>query len=109
MEEMKEGRRRRRMGRKGKHPILLQSYYTKDNRYIVNVSRLQDQLRLHHAEEGELSCCYRIRDRRPREGLQAFTRTCRPDPFNPYRFLVLVDDWHVPEENDALSSRGAIA
>jgi len=47
---MKEGRRRRRMGRKGKHPILLQSYYTKDNRYIVNVSRLQDQLRLHHAE-----------------------------------------------------------
>ena len=48
--EKEEGRGTRRKGSKGKHPILLQSYYTKDNRYIVNVSRLQDQLRLHHAE-----------------------------------------------------------
>ncbi len=32
-----------------------------------------------------------VRDRRPLDSLHSFTRTCRPDPFHPYRFAVLVD------------------
>ena len=35
--------------------------------------------------------CVQVRDRRPLDSLHCFTRTCRPDPFHPYRFAVLVD------------------
>jgi len=35
--------------------------------------------------------CLQVRDRRPLDSLHSFTRTCRPDPFHPYRFAVLVD------------------
>ena len=69
------------------------AYYTPDGSYIASVSRLEDELRLSCAATGELVGAYRVRDRRPLDSLHCFTHTCRPDPFHPYRFAVLVDGW----------------
>ena len=65
--------------------------YTACGSFVASVSRLEDELRLSCACSGELVAAYRVRDKRPFESLNSFTRICRPDPFHPYRFAVVVD------------------
>ena len=85
------------------------AYYTPDGSYIASVSRLEDELRLSCAATGDLVGAYKVRDGRPLDSLHCLTRTCRPDPFHPYRFALLVDGWMVSEDDADFDSALAYA